>query len=130
MKAPAIPANESERLRSLRESGLLESPHHLPYDRLTRLAKRLFNVPLASVNLIDEHVQGHNLSRVLPPQLYRVTSLLAVIPFLLTRRWWFLIPIMIHDLSIIRWSRPVQACVFTPGSRCACRMVLSPERFA
>ncbi|MRS88870.1 diguanylate cyclase [Enterobacteriaceae bacterium RIT714] len=57
MKAPAIPANESERLRSLRESGLLESPHHLPYDRLTRLAKRLFNVPLASVNLIDEHVQ-------------------------------------------------------------------------
>lgn len=57
MKAPAIPANESERLHALRESGLLESNHHQPYDRISRLAKRLFNVPISTVNLIDERSQ-------------------------------------------------------------------------
>lgn len=57
MKAPAIPANESERLLALRESGLLESNHLQPYDRISRLAKRLFNVPVATVNLMDERVQ-------------------------------------------------------------------------
>lgn len=57
MKAPAIPANESQRLLSLKESGLLESDNHLPYDRLTRLAKRLFDVPAAMVNLVDERSQ-------------------------------------------------------------------------
>ncbi|MBF4177105.1 sensor domain-containing diguanylate cyclase [Lelliottia nimipressuralis] len=54
MKAPAIPANESDRLLSLRDSRLLESNNHQPYDRITRLAKRLFAVPVARVNLIDE----------------------------------------------------------------------------
>lgn len=55
MKAPAIPANESDRLLSLRDSGLLESHHHQPYDRITRLTKRIFGVPMARVNLIDDH---------------------------------------------------------------------------
>lgn len=55
MKAPAIPANESDRLLSLRDSGLLESSHHQPYDRITRLAKRIFGVPVAMINLVDEH---------------------------------------------------------------------------
>lgn len=55
MKAPAIPANESDRLLSLRDSGLLESTYHQPYDRITRLAKRIFGVPVAMINLIDEH---------------------------------------------------------------------------
>lgn len=54
MKAPAIPANESDRLLSLHDSGLLESNNHQPYDRITRLAKRIFNVSLARINLIDE----------------------------------------------------------------------------
>ncbi|MEB7541401.1 sensor domain-containing diguanylate cyclase [Enterobacter huaxiensis] len=55
MKAPATPANEMERLNSLRESGLLELDGSPAFDRLTRLAKRFFNVPLAMVNLVDEH---------------------------------------------------------------------------
>lgn len=57
MKAPTNPANETERLASLRESGLLEAENRQAYDRLTRLAKRLFNVPVAMVNLIDERAQ-------------------------------------------------------------------------
>lgn len=55
MKAPATPANEMDRLNSLRESGLLELDGSPAFDRLTRLAKRFFNVPLAMVNVIDEH---------------------------------------------------------------------------
>ena len=55
MKAPATPENETERLNSLRESGLLEIDSSPAFDRLTRLAKRFFKVPLAMVNLIDEH---------------------------------------------------------------------------
>ena len=55
MKAPATPENETDRLHSLRESGLLEIDSSPAFDRLTRLAKRFFQVPLAMVNLIDEH---------------------------------------------------------------------------
>lgn len=55
MKAPEIPANEPDRLHSLRESGLLELDGSPSFDRLTRLAKRFFQVPLAMVNLVDEN---------------------------------------------------------------------------
>ncbi len=40
MKTPATPENETERLNSLRESGLLEIDSSPAFDRLTRLAKR------------------------------------------------------------------------------------------
>jgi len=56
MKSPALPQNEMVRLSALRESGLLEIENHPTYDRLTRLAKRLFAVPVAMINLVDEHV--------------------------------------------------------------------------
>lgn len=55
MKAPEFPANELERLHSLRESGLLDIDGSAAFDRLTRLAKRFFKVPLAMVNVLDEH---------------------------------------------------------------------------
>ena len=42
MKAPATPENETDRLNSLRESGLLEIDSSPAFDRLTRLAKRVF----------------------------------------------------------------------------------------
>ena len=55
MKSPVIPVNEAKRLLALRESGLLDIDVSPTLDRLTRLAKRFFQVPLAMVNLIDEH---------------------------------------------------------------------------
>ncbi|WP_368543234.1 sensor domain-containing diguanylate cyclase [Enterobacter soli] len=55
MKAPDIPANETDRLNSLRESGLLDIDSSAAFDRLTRLAKRFFQVPLAMVNVVEEH---------------------------------------------------------------------------
>ncbi|WP_437887644.1 sensor domain-containing diguanylate cyclase [Phytobacter sp. V91] len=52
MNTPAIPANEEDRLRSLYDSGLLDTGISELFDRLTQLAKRLFNVPYALVTLV------------------------------------------------------------------------------
>lgn len=54
MKIPATPYNEAERLRSVQESGLLDSGPSERFDRLTRLARRLFNAPVALVSLVDQ----------------------------------------------------------------------------
>lgn len=54
MKIPAIPSDEEKRLASLNESGLLDSGSTLRLDRLTRLAKRMFDVPAALITLVDK----------------------------------------------------------------------------
>lgn len=54
MKSPANPENESQRLASLRESGILDAGDPARFDRLTRLARKMFNVPIAMVSLVDE----------------------------------------------------------------------------
>jgi GAF domain-containing protein len=41
------------RLAALRRTGLLDSPAEEPFDRLTRLASRLFKTPVALVSLVD-----------------------------------------------------------------------------
>ena len=52
--AVPIPENEAERLFSLRETRLLDSDTSDPmFDRFVYLAKRIFNVPMAAVGLID-----------------------------------------------------------------------------
>ncbi|WP_058910015.1 sensor domain-containing diguanylate cyclase [Entomohabitans teleogrylli] len=53
MKVADIPANETQRLRSLYESGLLGAAPSERFDRLTRLAQRIFDVPMALVSLVD-----------------------------------------------------------------------------
>lgn len=53
MKAPATPANEKTRLETLRALNILDSSPEERFDRLTRLARRLFGVPIALVSLID-----------------------------------------------------------------------------
>ena len=45
--------NESERLAALRDYGILDTPREEAFDDLTRLACRLFDTPIAVVNLID-----------------------------------------------------------------------------
>ena len=62
------PANELERLSSLRDMSLLDTPAEERFDRLTRLAKRLFRAPFSMITLIDEErqwfksAQGHNMT--------------------------------------------------------------------
>jgi diguanylate cyclase (GGDEF)-like protein len=56
MKTPEIPENEPQRLNELHALKLLNTPAEERFDRLTRLAKRLFNVSASVVSLLDaEH---------------------------------------------------------------------------
>lgn len=53
MLAPATPLNESGRLETLRSLKILDTSPEERFDRLTRLAKRLFGVPIALISLVD-----------------------------------------------------------------------------
>ncbi|MAM89624.1 MAG: hypothetical protein CME36_20180 [unclassified Hahellaceae] len=57
MKAPVRPENELQRLAALRASGLLDSPAEERFDRLTRLARQLFQVETVLISLLDEQRQ-------------------------------------------------------------------------
>jgi len=57
MKEPAVPADEHERLSQLRSLAILDTPPEERYDRVTRMARRLFGVPIALVSLVDENRQ-------------------------------------------------------------------------
>lgn len=57
MIEPATPANETERLAALRALGVLDTVPEERFDRVTRMAKRLFGVPIATVSLVDENRQ-------------------------------------------------------------------------
>ena len=57
MIAPPLPPNESDRLQSLHRLGLLDSKAEERFDRLTRIAARMFRVPIAYISLMDENRQ-------------------------------------------------------------------------
>jgi diguanylate cyclase (GGDEF)-like protein len=57
MKIPEIPQNEETRLKALRSLNVLDTPSEERFDRLTRLAKHMFDVPIALVSLVDENRQ-------------------------------------------------------------------------
>ena len=57
MNEPAIPHNEKSRLQALQSLDVLDTPAEERFDRLTRLAKRMFDVPIALVSLVDENRQ-------------------------------------------------------------------------
>lgn len=56
MRAP-IPQNEDQRIASLHEIKILDTEPNERFDRVTRLASALFNVPMAMISLIDEDRQ-------------------------------------------------------------------------
>jgi GAF domain-containing protein len=57
MVSPARPAGESERLDALRRYAILDTPPEEGFDRITRLASRWLDVPIALVTLLDENRQ-------------------------------------------------------------------------
>ncbi|MBB1633164.1 diguanylate cyclase [Cupriavidus sp. UME77] len=57
MTPPSIPANEQLRLDTLRTLNILDTSAEERFDRLTRLARRLFGVPIALVSLVDANRQ-------------------------------------------------------------------------
>ena len=61
IQAP-IPANESERLAALYSLHILDTPPEERFDRVTRLALQLFNVPIAYVSILDANRQWFKLA--------------------------------------------------------------------
>lgn len=57
MLVPGMPSNEAQRLTALRSLNILDTPSEERFDRLTRMAKRLFDVPIAIISLVDEQRQ-------------------------------------------------------------------------
>lgn len=57
MNTPEIPENEVQRLKALRSLHLLDTLPEERFDRVTRMARRLFSVPIALVSLVDENRQ-------------------------------------------------------------------------
>ena len=57
MKTPETPANEKERLKTLRSTDILGTDPEERFDRLTRMAQRVFGVSIALVSLVDENRQ-------------------------------------------------------------------------
>lgn len=53
MLIPPTPKNETTRMDTLRALNILDTSPEERFDRLTRLAKRLFGVPIALVSLVD-----------------------------------------------------------------------------
>jgi len=48
-----IPANESERLEALRRFDVLDTPRDGAFDRITRLASEMLEMPISIVSLVD-----------------------------------------------------------------------------
>lgn len=57
MIEPKLPKNEAERLHALRALQILDSSHEERFDRITRMARRLFGVSISLVSLVDEDRQ-------------------------------------------------------------------------
>ncbi|MFM5486675.1 GAF domain-containing protein, partial [Aeromonas veronii] len=57
MQSPVVPDNERLRLDALRRLAILDSPAEERFDRITRMARNMFDVPIALVSLVDENRQ-------------------------------------------------------------------------
>lgn len=53
MTPARLPENETERVRALHDLAILDTVEEARFDRLTRIAARLFDVPIALVSLVD-----------------------------------------------------------------------------
>ncbi len=52
-----LPANEDQRIQALHSLEILDTPPEEKFDRITRIAQIIFEVPIALVSLVDENRQ-------------------------------------------------------------------------
>jgi diguanylate cyclase (GGDEF)-like protein len=57
MIEPPLPVDEADRLGTLRSLNILDTQPEERFDRLTRMARRMFGVPIALISLVDENRQ-------------------------------------------------------------------------
>ena len=57
MQTPATPDNERLRLDALRRMAILDTSAEERFDRITRIARNMFDVPISLVSLVDEDRQ-------------------------------------------------------------------------
>jgi len=57
LEKPNVPENEAQRMACLISLGILDTPPEERFDRITRMAKRLFNTSIAVVSLVDANRQ-------------------------------------------------------------------------
>jgi len=57
MAETPLPDNEQQRLQTLQEHALLDTPKDNRFERITKIARALFNVPIVGISLIDERRQ-------------------------------------------------------------------------
>ena len=93
---PAIPDDEVARLDALRTLQILDTTPEERFDRLTRLAKRLFNVPVALVSLTDSNRQWFkSAAGIANGQMPRDTSFCA---HAILGKGIFIVPDALNDL--------------------------------
>ena len=66
MKKPDMPTNELARISALRGLGILDTPAEERFDRITRIAQQIFEVPIALVSLVDSERQWFKSCQGLP----------------------------------------------------------------
>lgn len=57
MRAPEKPYDEEARLHNLQDLNILDTPIDQSFERITRIAKELFDVPIVAISLIDAERQ-------------------------------------------------------------------------
>lgn len=78
MSVAPLPPDEGGRLLAVDQSGMLYTPAEERFDRITRLAARLFGAPMVAISLIDQDVQWFKSSVGLDsPQTTRAASFCA-----------------------------------------------------
>lgn len=53
MQRPSLPLDESTRIEALRSLSVLDTPAEERFDRVTRLARRIFDAPVLAIALVD-----------------------------------------------------------------------------
>jgi hypothetical protein len=74
MKAAALPANETDRLKSLAAYQILDTLPEGVYDDITQIASEIAGTPIALLNIVDANRNGQSQGRVWKFRKYRGNS--------------------------------------------------------